>query len=99
MSAHCACPSRSVHLPFLSQGPHADPHDYFGYTETALRLMLEDFRDVRVLPHGNGLGVSWRRCFGRWRALAPLNPLMRQLSRSTNPTYAEGYAFRAVRPG
>jgi len=84
-------------VPFLGQGIHGDPDDYFRFTDVALRHLMTDFDDVLVVPHGNGLGVAWRILFGRWRFLAPLNPLMRQLSRADSAGDAEGYVFTARR--
>ena len=82
-------------VPFLCQGIHADPHDYYRYTEPALRRMLGKFERVEVIPHGNGLGVAWRMILGRAKFLLPLNPLLRKVGRKPDPFNAEGYVFRA----
>lgn len=85
-------------VPFLAQGYHADPHDYYRYTHQGLWFLLGDFERVDVRPHGNALGVAWRMVFSRFRFLVPLNPLLRQLSRGTDPEHAEGYTFVACKP-
>ena len=85
----------AVSVPFLCQGLHANPHDYYRYTDTALRRFLADFSEVEVRPHGNGFGVAWRMVFSSLRFLLPLNPLMRNVGRRVNPMLPEGYVVRA----
>lgn len=85
-------------VPFLCQGLHADPHDFYRYTDAALARFLAEFEDVDIRPHGNGFGVAWRMVFTSWRFLLPLNPLLRKVGRRTNPMTPEGYVFRARRP-
>lgn len=84
-------------VPFLSTGVHADPHDYYRYTADGLRQVLASFDEVEVRPHGNGVGAAWRLVQGRRGWLLPLNPLLRLLSRRTDPDRPEGYTFRARR--
>ena len=85
-------------VPFLAQGLHADPHDYYRYTDQALLRFMAAFEDVSVRPHGNGLGIAWRMIVSRFRILRPLNPLMRRLSRTPDRRVPEGYTFRATKP-
>jgi len=85
-------------VPFLAQGIHGSPDDYFRYTGSGLESILAGFEDIEVVPHGNGLGVAWRMVLAQTRLLVPLNPLMRQLSRRTSTLQPEGYTFVARRP-
>jgi ubiquinone/menaquinone biosynthesis C-methylase UbiE len=87
-------------VPFLCQGVHADPGDYYRYTEQGLRHLLAPFAVVEVTPHGNAFGVAWRMIQVRLRFLTVLNPLLRQLGRRADPTNPEGYTFLATKaPG
>jgi SAM-dependent methyltransferase len=84
-------------VPFLTQGIHADPDDYQRFTEQGLRHLFRAFDDVQVVPHGGGYGVAWRMVYrGRWW-LMPLNPVMRRLSRLSDPARAEGYVFAVTK--
>jgi SAM-dependent methyltransferase len=85
-------------VPFLAQGIHGSPDDYFRYTASGLESILGRFDDVKVVPHGNGLGVAWRMVLAQTRLLVPLNPLMRRLSRRASVLQPEGYTFTARRP-
>jgi SAM-dependent methyltransferase len=85
-------------VPFLGQGVHGAPEDYFRYTASGLESILAGFTDVTVVPNGNGLGVAWRMVLAQTRLLLPLNPIMRQLSRHTSAIQPEGYTFTARRP-
>jgi SAM-dependent methyltransferase len=85
-------------VPFLALAYHADPHDYYRYTHQGIAYLLQDFGQVDVRPHGNALGVAWRMVFSKFRFLVVLNPLMRQLSRGTDPVHAEGHTFVARKP-
>jgi hypothetical protein len=84
-------------VPFLCQGVHPDPGDYYRYTEQGLRHLLAPFAEVDVTPHGNAFGVAWRMVQVRLRFLTVLNPLLRQLGRRADPTNPEGYTFVAVK--
>ena len=81
--------------PFLCQGVHADPADFYRYTAQALTHLMGGFDTVEIRPHGNAFGVAWRMVLSQLRFLMPLNPLFRQVSRHTDPTHAEGYTFVA----
>ena len=81
--------------PFLCQGIHADPADFYRYTSQALTHLMGGFDTVEIRPHGNAFGVAWRMVLSQFRFLMPLNPLVRQVSRHTDPTHAEGYTFVA----
>ena len=63
-------------VPFMFN-VHGSPHDYFRYTGTALRAMLEDagFSDVKVEELGSGAFSVIYHCligFARWHWLANL---------------------------
>lgn len=76
-------------------GIHADPYDYFRYTQSALEQLLAEFEEVLVLPHGNHLGVAWRAVNERWHWLWIINPLVRPFGRRTEPRWPVGYTFAA----
>ncbi|MDZ4285115.1 MAG: methyltransferase domain-containing protein [Patescibacteria group bacterium] len=53
-----------IAAPFLVQ-VHPSPHDYFRYTEEALRKMLTEagFRDISIEPIGTGVGLALAQLF------------------------------------
>ena len=84
-------------VPF-SLGPHADPEDFYRYTELALRRLLGDFTDVDVRPHGNHVSSAWRALNTRWHWLWVFNPLAARLGRRSDPRWPEGFTFVASVP-
>lgn len=85
-------------VPFMSQGVHADPHDYFRYTEDGLRSVLAGFTNIDVVAHGNGVGAAWRALYQGRRWLLPVNPIGRSFGRRPSTHWPEGYTFTARRP-
>lgn len=79
-------------------GLHADPHDYYRYTNEALVRLLDQFDAVSVRPHGNNLGVAWRAVNERWHWLWVLNPFVRPFCRKTSTYWPVGYTFVARKP-
>lgn len=78
-------------------GIHADPHDYYRYTQESLTVLLQGFENVDIRPHGNHLGAAWRAVNEKWHWLWIINPLMRRLSLRTDPLWPVGYTFVAVK--
>lgn len=76
-------------------GIHADPHDYFRYTHESLELLLGEFEDVDVRPHGNHVGAAWRALNSRWHWLWIANPAIRPFGRRTDRRWPVGYTFTA----
>lgn len=76
-------------------GVHADPHDYYRYTASALRRLFSDFDDVEIRHHGNHIGVAWRALNERWHVLWVLNPLVRPFVRRPDARWPVGYTFVA----
>lgn len=79
-------------------GIHADPHDYFRYTQESLEILLGGFDAVDIRPHGNHIGAAWRALNSRWHWLWTLNPVVRPLARRTDPRWPVGYTFSACKP-
>ena len=92
------CPGGTLcgSVPFMMP-IHSGPADYFRYTTHALEMMLSHFSSAEVVPHGNHVGSAWKLLCRRFYLLTAINPLMRQLSRSSDPRCPEGYTFVAVK--
>ncbi len=91
-------PGAALHgsVPFAI-GIHADPHDYFRYTQESLEQLLSGFDGVDIRPHGNHIGAAWRALNARWRWLWIVNPAIRPLTRRTDPRWPVGYTFTACK--
>jgi SAM-dependent methyltransferase len=79
---------------------HADPHDYFRFTNEGLAHLFGDFSDVQIRSLGNRVHAAWILMPGRpapvkW-LLSMLTPLVASIDipRSPNPC---GYLVRAVK--
>ena len=58
---------------------HADPHDYFRFTEDSLAHLFRAFSHVEIHPHGNRFQAIWQLLSGSKRTLGLLswlNPLV-----------------------
>jgi glycosyltransferase involved in cell wall biosynthesis len=84
-------------VPFLFP-VHGDPHDFWRYTESALRSLLADaqFHDVMVKAHGNRFTAAWTLICGSSTWARLLNPLVRRCFPGDSPQAPEGYVFTAV---
>ncbi|HMB89718.1 MAG TPA: class I SAM-dependent methyltransferase [Rhodothermales bacterium] len=61
---------------------HADPNDYFRFTEDSLAYLLRDFSRVEIYPHGNRWQAIWQLLAGSKRTLGLLswlNPLVARI--------------------
>jgi len=58
---------------------HADPHDYWRFTEYALRHILREFADVEVQAWGNRATIIWDMISARPSFLKYLNGLLSPL--------------------
>jgi SAM-dependent methyltransferase len=76
---------------------HGAPDDYYRYTASGLRHLLDGFGSVQIIPHGNFVGGAWKLLRNRYRFLVPLNPLSRRLSAKADGRCPEGYTFIATR--
>jgi SAM-dependent methyltransferase len=74
---------------------HGDPDDYFRFTDSALRVLLERFSSCRTIPIGGHVGAAWIVLTARFRSLRVANPLLRGLGRRPDARCPEGYAFIA----
>jgi len=72
---------------------HAEPHDYYRYTDEGLRELLSEFESVTTVPLGNRAHVLWTAISevrGVRRVLRRCNPLIARLQvRQTR--WADGY--------
>lgn len=80
---------------------HADPWDFWRFTEYALRHVLRPFAEVQVWPLGNRFTTLWDYLTGHASALRylnrPLSPLVRALG--ANPRSPHGYLALARKGG
>ena len=76
---------------------HADPHDYFRFTDAGLRALLGGFQDASLTPIGNHYSAAWILVSARSRLVRVLNPLLRRFGRRADPGCPEGYVFIARR--
>ena len=78
----CILSTRFIH-PF-----HPSPKDYFRFTEDSLSLIFNNFRDVKVIPHGNRLQIILRMLTKKnvKRKIEFLNPFL--LFNLLNPLFA-----------
>jgi SAM-dependent methyltransferase len=81
-------------VPFLFP-VHADPYDFYRYTEQGLRHLLSDMSEITVQAHGNRAGAAWLFLSGDSRVLRLFNPLVRAAFRRVSNRYPEGYVFVA----
>ena len=61
---------------------HADPQDYYRFTEDALAHLLRAFSHVEIHPHGNRLQAVWQLVESSKRTLGVLswmNPLVARI--------------------
>jgi SAM-dependent methyltransferase len=75
---------------------HADPHDYFRFTESGLMYLFGRFENVEVRPLGNRIYTVWLSMFhGRdsklGRIIGHLSPLIFRLSRTADSRWACGF--------
>jgi len=72
---------------------HADPWDFWRFTEYALRHVLAPFAEVEVWPLGNRLTVLWDYFTGHASGLRYLNRALAPLARAlgNNPRSPHGY--------
>jgi SAM-dependent methyltransferase len=83
-------------VPFLFP-VHADPYDFYRYTEQGLRNLLSGYREVTITPHGNRAGAAWLLVSGSSRLLRLLNPVVRGVFRRPSREAPEGYVFVAYK--
>ena len=64
---------------------HADPNDYYRFSEEALDDIFEEYSEVEIIPHGNRFQVLW--LFISMGMLEPLlnifNPVVARLGRAS----------------
>ena len=79
---------------------HADPHDYFRFTNEGLAYLFREFSEVSIRPLGNRVHAAWMMMPGRWApvkwVVSLLTPLVAAIDipGSRNPC---GYLVRAVK--
>jgi SAM-dependent methyltransferase len=79
---------------------HADPHDYFRFTNEGLAHLFREFSQVSIRPLGNRVHAAWMMMPGRWApvkwVVSLLTPVVASIDipGSRNPC---GYLVRAVK--
>ena len=78
---------------------HADPNDYFRFTQDSLSYLFRDFTQVEIYPHGNRWQAIWQLLSGSKRTLGLLswlNPLVARI-RQKNTHCPLGFVVWAER--
>jgi SAM-dependent methyltransferase len=79
---------------------HADPHDYFRFTNEGLAYLFREFSDVSIRPLGNRVHAAWMMMPGRWAPMkwlvSLLTPLVASIDIPGSPNPC-GYLVRAVK--
>ena len=79
---------------------HADPHDYFRFTNEGLAYLFREFSDVSIKPLGNRVHAAWMMMPGRWPpvtwVVSLLTPLVASIDIPGSPNPC-GYLVRAVK--
>jgi len=79
---------------------HADPHDYFRFTNEGLAYLFREFSDVSIKPLGNRVHAAWMMMPGRWApvrwVVSLLTPLVAWIDIPGSPNPC-GYLVRAVK--
>jgi SAM-dependent methyltransferase len=79
---------------------HADPHDYFRFTNEGLAYLFREFSDVSIKPLGNRVHAAWMMMPGRWApvtwVVSLLTPLVASIDIPGSPNPC-GYLVRAVK--
>jgi len=79
---------------------HADPHDYFRFTNEGLAYLFREFADVSIKPLGNRVHAAWMMMPGRWApvtwVVSLLTPLVASIDIPGSPNPC-GYLVRAVK--
>ena len=76
---------------------HGDPDDYFRFTDSGLRVLLERFSSCQTIPIGGHVGAAWIVLTSRFRALRLANPVVRRVGRRPDARCPEGYVFIATK--
>ncbi len=79
---------------------HADPHDYFRFTNEGLGYLFREFSEVSIRPLGNRVHAAWMMMPGRFApvkwVVALLTPLVASIDIPGSPNPC-GYLVRAVK--